>query len=847
MVNYYSYWKEISRLIDKALELESDDRHAFLEKASMGNPELLKEALDYLAHIEKAEHNGFLDIDGQNLSILRKEMVEQGLDGENRSQLIGHRIGPYEIVKPAGEGGMGMVYLAKRVDGEYDHTVAIKFLRGGFFSPTMRNRFKREKQILARLNHPNIAGILDGGITDDGTPFIILEYVKGTPVDEYCRKNGLRMEERLKLFLQICKAVQYAHSQLIIHRDLKPDNIFITDNGQVKVMDFGIAKFLNPGSDESALAQTHEGAHVASMEFAAPEQFGSAEPTTATDVYGLGVLLYLLATGKKPFMFDGLSLTEARCRIETEAPPDPAHQSNPDIGKVEPDLKAIIMKALRKEPEERYETTQEFSADIRRYIHHKPVHAKNGTWDYKTRKYLRRNARPLAAALVLIIILSGFTIYHLHSINRQMEQTAVEAETSQAVTSFIIELFDISDPVQNADRVLTASSLLQRGQSRFDDLDLKPEVQLQLLHELGKASTRLGDYNNAEVIYFKADSIARVYYPANSYRVAKASLDLGIIHTWHRKFSMGERYLERAAHYYEENSGTYPEEYTELLLQLGVCQINIRTPEQALSTLSQALDISRQYPIEPQQPLRAELHLAEAYVKLEDFDLAEEIYRDILLKIEDHGFNQYDIHRLVLNSIGNYHLAKQEYESAFNYYDIAKKQALEIYGDLHPWFLKLNYNQLFLFLEMGEYERAFELSIPMMHGKISRHGVKSEMAADGYSIKALIFFMMGDFEQASENFRTSYLTYLDLLGPENQWPLLQQLFLSFSLQLEGKSDESKTYFYRAFSKLRSENMELDFFATDKLQQYVTFFESAYPDRLGTKIGILREHGLVPED
>lgn len=845
-MNQYSYWTDLSQLIDRALELDPDERLPFLRTSCSGNPELFNAAKEYLSYIEQAEEEQFLESNVRAISVLKSGLETGEIEEAGKRPVKGCRVGPYEIREPAGEGGMGMVYLAERADGEFDQTVAIKFLRGGFFSPTMRNRFRREKQILAKLNHPNIAGIIDGGITEDGTPYIILEYVKGVPVDEYCEDNNLRMTERLNLFLQICKAVQHAHSQLIIHRDLKPDNIFVTDQGLVKVMDFGIAKFLNPGHGESSFAQTREGSHVASMEFAAPEQFSSSDPTTATDVYGLGVLLYLMTTGKKPFTFDGLSLTEARCRIETETPPDPTGQSDPGIGAIDSDLKVILLKALRKEAEMRYETVLEFSADLRRYMNHKPVRARSGTRVYRARKFLRRNLRPLITAAALLVMTTGFVLFHLHTINQQMQQTAMEAETSQAVTSFIVDLFDISDPVHNTDRVLTANSLLQRGQSRFDGLDLKPEVQLQLLYELGKASIRLGDYNNAETIFFKADSIAQVHYPATSYQVAKASLNLGIIHTWHRKFFMGEHYLARAAYYYEENPGGYPEEYAELLLQLGICQINIRTPEQALSTLSQALDISRRFQTDPQQPLRTELRQAEAYVQLEEFDRAEKIYHHVLLKIEEQGFNRYDIHRTALNNLGNLYLAKMEYESAYNYYDAAKNQAFEIYGDLHPWFLKLNYNQLYLFLEMGEFERALELSVPMMHGKITRHGEQSEMAADGYSIKALIFFLMGDFEQASDYFETSYLIYRNLLGPNDQWTLLQQLFLSFSLQLEGESDKSATNFYHAFSKLSSESVELEFFADEKLQQYITYFDNTYPDKLKNKIDILREAGLVPD-
>lgn len=839
MMNYYSYWKEVNKLIDRALELESDDRHSFLKKSCKGNIALFKEAVDYLTYIEKAELDGFLNIDDQNPSILRKEMVERGLCGENLSTVIGRRIGPYEIVNPAGEGGMGMVYIAKRVDGEYDQTVAIKFLRGGFFSPTMRNRFKREKQILARLNHPNIAGILDGGITEDGTPYIILEYVDGSPVDKYCKENGLYLGERLELFTQICKAVQYAHSQLIIHRDLKPDNIFISRDGQVKVMDFGIAKILNPGAEESPFDHTREGFHVASLEFAAPEQFRSADSTTATDVYGLGVLLYLMATGKKPFMFDGLSLTEAQSRIETHLPPDPAQQNDPRIGNVEPDLKEIILKALRKEPGERYETVQEFSADIRRYIHHKPVHARSGTRGYKTRKYLRRNARPLAAAFILIIILSGFTIYHLHSINIQMEQTAMEAETAQSVTNFIVDLFDVSDPVQNADRVLTASALLERGQTRFDGLDMKPSVQLELLRELGRASMRLGDYINAETIYFKADSVARRHFTHDSYQVAEASLNLGIIHTEHNKFPESIAYLNQANLFFSKQVNLYQNEYSELLLNLGYSLIRKSQPDSALAALSTALKVGRESGLNQKRLLEIQLRQAQANIVINEFDAAEEILQNVMTEIKLSGFERYDIHRIALNSFGFLNSRKDNYREANSYYLAAMNHSHNIYGRLHPNTLKSLYNTMYSYVDLGEYETAIELGKEMRYAKITRHGEHSVWAAEGHATMGLFYFLSGDFSKSIESFDTSYRLFEDVNGHDDPWTITQRLLLSFSLQKNGQTDLSSHHFYRALSMLNHESFEQDHKAFDLLHLYVKHMKNRYPGDLNEKLDRLR--------
>ncbi|NBC25564.1 MAG: protein kinase [Bacteroidetes bacterium] len=839
MMNPYSYWKEVNQLIDQALELDEGGRLPFLQNACKKNPKLFKEAKDYLSYIEKAEQNRFLDIDRRNPSILRKEMVERGFYDDSLTPAIGHRIGPYEIVKPAGEGGMGMVYLAKRVDGEYNQTVAIKFLRGGFFSPTMRNRFKREKQILAKLNHPNIAGIIDGGITEDGTPYIILEYVKGVPVDEYCAGNELRIAERLELFLQICKAVQYAHSQLIIHRDLKPDNIFITDNGQVKVMDFGIAKFLDPGPEESFFNQTLEGSHVASLEFAAPEQFASAESRPATDVYGLGVMLYLLVTGQKPFSFDGLSLTESQARIETESPPNPASQSDPGIGKVEADLKAIILKALRKEPETRYETVQEFSADIHRYILHKPVHARSGTRAYKTRKYLRRNARSLAAALVLAVILTGFTIYHLHRMNQQMEQTAMEAETAQSVTNFIVDLFEVTDPVQNEDRALTAAALLQRGQSRFNDLDMKPTVQLELLRELGRASMRMGDYMNTETIYYKADSIARHHFPPTSKEVAEAALNLGIIRTEHNKFFDAEQYLNRSRQFYSDHINQYRSEYFELLLNLGFCYLRTERPDLALSTFRTALEVGQTYQQNSLKILELRLRMSQAHMVLDRFDESEEIINDVMTEIKTQGYERHDIHRIALTNLGHLNMNRENYGNANSYYRLAMDHSRNIYGEMHPHTIKIIFSVMYSYIYLEEYGNAIEFAEQLLHAKITRHGKHSYWAASGHATLGLVHFLKGDFSTSVQSFDTSYTLYRDIYGDDHPWTVTLQILLSFSHQKNGQTDVSSQHFQQAFAIVNQEEFEEDYAASKLLHHYIRHIKSKYPGDLDEKLDRLR--------
>lgn len=257
------YWNEIDALINQSLLLAPEKRVTFIKKKCRDNEEYLKETLSYLSFIEKAEDDRFLEADLISSDTFTSEISSILNRDDELKYIIGKKIGPYQIKELIGEGGMGAVYRAERVDGQFDQTVAIKFLRNGFYSLHLRERFNREKKILSRLNHPNITGLLDGGITGEGTPYFVMEFIEGKPIHEYCKEHKLRLPERLALFNQICDAVQHAHSKLVVHRDLKPDNIFVTREGRVKVMDFGIAKLLTPDPDDDSPQTTKEGLIVA--------------------------------------------------------------------------------------------------------------------------------------------------------------------------------------------------------------------------------------------------------------------------------------------------------------------------------------------------------------------------------------------------------------------------------------------------------------------------------------------------------------------------------------------------------------------------------------------------------
>jgi len=494
-MNTYQYWQKIEGVIDKALALEEELREGYIRKTCGHNPAMLDEALDYYSFIKRANETKFLESGSQKYSDLL-------LDSENEIEqnVIGTKIGPYQITTLIGEGGMGAVYLAKRIDGEFSQKVAIKFLRGGYFSSYMRKRFKNEKKILSKLNHPNITRLLDGGITDDGTPYLTMEYVDGLPLDEFCNTNKLGVKDRLNIFLQLCEAVQFAHSKLIIHRDLKPQNIFVTTEGQVKIMDFGIAKFLNPDLEGEGTLQTRQGQIIASFNYAAPEQFRSEEKTIAVDVYGLGALLYLLLTGQPPHQFEDSSISEIESIIREKAPVSPGQLSSNKFGPISSDLEAVIMKALRKEVSERYSSVQNFSDDIHRYLNQKPVHAKDRSTAYKIKKYIARNKAPIGTAVLVLFTIIGFLLYHVNAMNQQVERAEHEAERAEVVKSFLVNMFSEANPYISPGEPITVRALLDQNTeeiiSKFAD---QPDIALELLDVIGTAQMDLANRQQARV------------------------------------------------------------------------------------------------------------------------------------------------------------------------------------------------------------------------------------------------------------------------------------------------------------------------------------------------------------
>jgi eukaryotic-like serine/threonine-protein kinase len=422
-------WRPFSDYLDQALELPEADRTAWLAALAQSSPELAAAVADALSQRDRVGYSEFL---------ADPPLANEHLAG---ATLIGRHVGPYVIEAEIGRGGMGSVWRARRVDDRFETTVAVKFLHASWIGLQGEQRFRSEGQMLGRLDHPNIARLIDAGLLDATHPYLVLEYVEGEAIDAYCTAQKLTVEARVELFLGVLAAVAHAHSHLIVHRDIKPTNIFVTRGGSVKLLDFGIAKLLDDATGSAAL--TKSGATALTPQFAAPEQLLGKPVTTATDVYSLGLVLYVLLTGRHPILAESDSSAQLIQAILTQEPPHASTVAGvPTIQRrsLEGDLDNILGKALKKAPDERYASVEAFADDLKRYLTHEPVKARADTVTYRLTKFVRRHRGGVLSGILTVLVLCAATIITFLQkieVTRQRDAAQFEARRAESANEFL--------------------------------------------------------------------------------------------------------------------------------------------------------------------------------------------------------------------------------------------------------------------------------------------------------------------------------------------------------------------------------------------------------------------------
>ncbi|MGB2603586.1 MAG: serine/threonine-protein kinase, partial [Candidatus Sulfotelmatobacter sp.] len=522
-------WREVSPYLDQVLSLPEDERAPWLESFRAEKPDLAILLQDLLEEHRALAHKQFLE--------------HSPVSGAAESSLTGQKIGAYTLISLIGQGGMGSVWLAERSDGRFDRRVAVKFLNFSVAATGGVQRFKREGRILGQLTHPHIAELIDAGVTANGEPYLVLENVAGKHIDEYCDQHQLNANARIQLFLDVLSAVAHAHANLVVHRDLKPSNVLVRNDGEVKLLDFGIAKLLAEGADADNATQLTVGSGPLTPQFAAPEQITGGAVTTATDVYALGVLLYILLTGQHPAGTEPHSAAElVKAIVETEPPLASAtaasaaskHQAEKRGTTFEKlsrqlrgDLDTILAKALKKAPAERYASVTALADDLQRYLNHEPISARPDSIACRVRKFVYRNRVVVTLATVAfaaILAGSGIAIYQAKIAERRFQDVRKLAHTF---------VFDLHDEVAKLDgSTKVREMMVQTGLQYLDnlaknaggDLELQKEIAAGYMKigaaqgyptqpNLGRMADAMASYRKAGDIYERIARKNRAYLP----------------------------------------------------------------------------------------------------------------------------------------------------------------------------------------------------------------------------------------------------------------------------------------------------------------------------------------------
>ncbi len=734
-------WRQIQGIFEAASTLEGRDREAYLDASCAEDPLLREEVVSLLrAGDEYGPFDAMASRFAASLSSSRAEDPEAGA-----------RIGPYRLLRKIGEGGMGVVYQVERADGQFEQQAALKLVRRGAGASPLLHRFLNERQILARLVHPNIARLYDGGFIrpapgepDDGRPYFVMEYVEGTSIDDYCDAHRLDVNARLELFCHVCDAVGYAHRNLVVHRDLKPSNILVTGGGEVKLLDFGVAKLLETASESDSATLTQIGLRAMTPEYASPEQVRRAPITTATDVYALGIILYELLSGHRPYRVETLSpgaMERVICEVEPQLPStmvnrevDTPHEEaglTPDeIGRARAssgetlrrrlagDLDTIVMKALRKEPERRYASAEQFRDDVRRHLQGHPVLARPSTTTYRISKFVRRHRLGAAAAvLIAVSLVTGMigTTWQARIAADERDHARVEAEKAEQVAAFLEDLFNASDPLTASETerpdTLQLREFLARGAKRVRrDLSAQPAVQARMLNVVGNVYHSLGLYDEAVPLLEESLRIRRASLGPDHPDVAE-SLH-GLAAALHRKdeFDASHARFEEALAISAGSAEARDASRARVLVDFALLLRDEGDFDEADRLLQEALDIQRErFGNEHIDVATTLMHLGTVFHYRSDLDPAESYYLEALAlhrKLLSEGHPT--LAESLLNT-GTFLREKGNVEAAEPLLQEALSVRRRVLGDEHPLTVTAIYELAMLFREKKDYAEAASL------------------------------------------------------------------------------------------------------------------------------------------
>src|SRR5262245_9702361 len=790
-------WQRIEEIFRTAVERPAVERDAYLTLACDGDDDLRREVLSL---IERDTAEDFIRVPIANAAL--------GFTSKATNDLTGERVGPYRVLRLIGRGGMGDVYEAERDDEQFRQQVAIKIIKRGMDTDFVRDRFLRERRILASLDHPHIARLFDGGATADGSPYFVMEFVAGEPITAYCRGHQLSVNEKLKLFRKVCSAVQHAHQRLVIHRDLKPSNILITQpadlkadgkDGEPKLLDFGIAKLLSPDVSEAS-TRTETALRMMTPEYASPEQARGQAVATTTDVYSLGVVLYELLTERRPHEFRTYAPAEierAICETVIEEPSKVVGQMTGAPTRLARQLAGdpdnIVMMAMRKEPERRYQSVEQFSEDIRRYLEGMPVVARKDTFGYRAGKFVRRHKAGVVI-LALLAILAVAMAFQSVRVARERDRANQEVATAQAVTQSLVEMFEVADPGKARGNTITAKKLLDQGAEKVvRELKDQPVVQAKLMDTIGGLYLSIGVYDRAQSLLEDALKLRRQTLGAENIDVAESLHHLGEVTYEKGDYARSETLFREALQLRRRLLGTESLNTADTMAGLGRALIAQGKFADAEPLVSDALALRRRkLPHEHKDIASSLLHgMGRLLSEQGKFAEAAENYRESLaIHRKLYGAE----HPATAASMNNLAMMLRELG---DYQDAAalSREALEVrrklLGPEHPDVTGNMVNLASLLQDKGEYEEAEQLYRQALQLRRKLFGENSVRLTATMSSLATLLDAKGDYEEAEAMQRQALAIQREQLGEDHRLVGTSLNNLATMLYREGQYSEAE--------------------------------------------------------
>lgn len=689
-----NYNEIIKSIFERALELDKLSRELFFKNLSQEEKIYEKEVKSLLKAYEA--HDDFLEIETET-NIFSEDNI-------GPHPLIGQHIGPYLIEEEVGIGGMGIVFMGKRDDKEFEQRVAIKILKQGLTSEYLVKRFQNERQTLAKLQHPNIAKLFDGGKTSEGLPYLIMEYIDGLPITEYCDKNSLSVKQRLKLFITVSNAVQYAHQNLIIHRDIKPGNILVNNEGRPKLLDFGVSKLLDQELNNEKENLTKTGMWHLTPEYASPEQIKGENITTNSDIYSLGVLLYQLISGTAPYkiynssplaiskIFDEEKITKPSEVVQKNTDEIKNDKTNtkliPNHKELKGDIDNIVLKAIHKDPAQRFSSVYEFTNDIERYLKGLPVSARPDTYGYRFSKFVQRHKVGVALfVLVNIIVLSSIAavIYQGRIAAEERDKAKIENQKYEKVNSFLTSILSSVDPSEIGRDVKVYDILDKAAEDVENELKNQPQVEASIRSTLGNTYVNLGEYDKGKPFLSKAYEINMNLYGENSKETAESIHDLANYYDWIGEYKKADSLYTKSIEIFRNVLNEPTKIFGDALNNHAIIKMNFAQNEEAEKLYLEAIDISQKVEGEKTRNLAVMMNnLAISYMDIGKLEESEKFYKKSLaIILEILGENRPEAGSSY-NNIARLYILKNEFDSAEVYLKKSYELKYNLKGKDHP-------------------------------------------------------------------------------------------------------------------------------------------------------------------